>query len=117
MVVGLRIRHESWLKVRRRLCSFNPVSRPILKRRSPESLTGYDDPDIPLLEQILGQKIKPIFRANMHPDVNPATGRKLPRPAGGIAGYQDHLEGQIWKEHPGITDVLGWCIQRIHVRG
>lgn len=60
--------------------------------------------------------IKPIFQGNPHPMLNPVTGRKLPRTAGGYATSQDAYEGQVWKEHPGIGNVLLWCVQRINVR-
>jgi Tti2 family len=59
--------------------------------------------------------IKPIFRANPHPMLNLESGRKLPRTAGGYAAAQDPYEGQVWKEHPGIGNVLLWCVQRINV--
>ena len=48
--------------------------------------------------------------------LNLETGRKLPRTAGGYAATQDAYEGQVWKAHPGIGNVLLWCVQRIDVR-
>jgi hypothetical protein len=48
--------------------------------------------------------------------LNLETGRKLPRTAGGYAATQDTYEGQVWKAHPGIGNVLLWCVQRIDVR-
>jgi hypothetical protein len=48
--------------------------------------------------------------------LNLETGRKLPRMAGGYAATQDTYEGQIWKTHPGIGNVILWCAQRIDVR-
>jgi hypothetical protein len=48
--------------------------------------------------------------------LNLETGRKLPRTAGGYVAAQDAYEGQVWKAHPGIGNVLLWCVQRINVR-
>jgi hypothetical protein len=48
--------------------------------------------------------------------LNVESNRKLPRTAGGYAAAQDTYEGQVWKEHPGIGNVLLWCVQRIDVR-
>ncbi|KAH9956778.1 hypothetical protein BC827DRAFT_1229193 [Russula dissimulans] len=45
--------------------------------------------------------------------LNHETGRKLPRTAGGDAAAQDAYEEQVWKEHPGIGNVLLWCVKRI----
>lgn len=47
--------------------------------------------------------------------LNLDTGRKLPHTAGGYAATQDAYEGQIWKVHPGIGNVILWCVQRIDV--
>ncbi|KAI0276156.1 hypothetical protein BGY98DRAFT_1090357 [Russula aff. rugulosa BPL654] len=65
------------------------------------------------LEEIFVKYIKPIFQANPHPMLNLETSRKLPRAAGGYAATQDAYEGQVWKTHPGIGNVLLWCVQRI----
>ena len=48
--------------------------------------------------------------------LNLETSRKLPRTAGGYVASQDAYEGQEWKTHPGIGNVLLWCVQRINVR-
>jgi hypothetical protein len=48
--------------------------------------------------------------------LNVETSRKLPRAAGGYADTQDAYEVQVWKTHPGIGNVLLWCVQRIDVR-
>jgi hypothetical protein len=48
--------------------------------------------------------------------LNLETSRKLPRTAGGYPAAQDAYEGQVWKAHPGIGNVLLWCVQRIDVR-
>lgn len=47
--------------------------------------------------------------------LNLETGRKLPRTAGGYAAAQDVYEGQIWKVHPDIGNVILWCVRRIDV--
>ena len=48
--------------------------------------------------------------------LNVETGRKLPRAAGGYVAAQDAYKGQVWKERPGVINVLLWCVQRIDVR-
>ena len=67
------------------------------------------------MESILKEKVKPIFQSNLHPQVNSATGRALPRAAGGTVAYQDYYEGQVWKRHPGIPNVIEWCVSHIKV--
>jgi hypothetical protein len=47
--------------------------------------------------------------------LNLETGRKLPRSAGGYAAAQDAYEGQLWKVHPGIGNVILWCVRCIDV--
>lgn len=69
-----------------------------------------------LLEEILVKDVKPIFQANPHPMLNLETSRKLPRTAGGYVAAQDAYEGQVWKAHPEIGNVLLWCVQQINVR-
>jgi len=48
--------------------------------------------------------------------LNVETGRKLPRTAGGHVAAQDAYEEQVWKDRPGVINVLFWCVQRIDVR-
>jgi Tti2 family len=81
----------------------------------PEILGLEGEPSLYLLEEILTKHVKPIFQANPHPMLSLESGRKLPRTAGGYAAAQDAFEGQVWKEHPGIGNVLLWCVQRIDV--
>ncbi|KAI0069244.1 hypothetical protein BV25DRAFT_1926578 [Artomyces pyxidatus] len=78
-----------------------------------EILKPYDNASVALLEQVLAQRVKPVFQTNPHPLLNSNTGRKMPRAAGGLMATQDAYEGQAWKEHPGIANVLLWCLQRI----
>lgn len=78
-------------------------------------LNAYDTEPLPLVENILLQKIKPVFQQSPHPDVNLSTGRKVPRPAGGPGSYQDHFENQLWKDNLGTVDVLLWCLRHTEV--
>ncbi|KAF8632025.1 hypothetical protein AX17_004968 [Amanita inopinata Kibby_2008] len=66
---------------------------------------------LPLLESLLNHLIRPIFQTNLHPKINPATGRKLPRSAGGPLASQDFYESQRWKEYPAIGNVILWCVK------
>ncbi|EMD40978.1 hypothetical protein CERSUDRAFT_111551 [Gelatoporia subvermispora B] len=65
------------------------------------------------MEELLLQHVKPGFRSNPHPSLNPETGRKLWRPAGGPYGHLDHLEGQTWKMRPGTITLVSWCVRHI----
>ncbi|KAF8495225.1 hypothetical protein F5888DRAFT_1713222 [Russula emetica] len=76
-------------------------------------ILGLEEEPSLLLEEVFVKYIKPIFQANPHPMLNLETSRKLPRTAGGYAATQDAYEGQVWKTHPGIGNVLLWCVQRI----
>jgi hypothetical protein len=81
-----------------------------------EILAHFADPPFTLLDTILTQHIKSIFKFNPHPSLNLSTGRKLPENAGGPMGSQDYYEGQVWKRHPGAPNVLSWCVRNIQVR-
>ncbi|KIY45969.1 hypothetical protein FISHEDRAFT_48262 [Fistulina hepatica ATCC 64428] len=61
---------------------------------------------------ILVHIIKPLFQSNPHPRLN-AGGRSLPRVAGGADAVQDVFECQKWKTHPGVSNVLLWCVEHI----
>ncbi|KAL0954359.1 hypothetical protein HGRIS_003352 [Hohenbuehelia grisea] len=76
-------------------------------------LKTYDATSVPLLRQILSKHVKPIFQANPHPYVNLSTGRKLARAAGGPLAAQDYYESQTWKTHPGLPNLVSWCIRNI----
>lgn len=82
---------------------------------SSEILGQWGEPSLHLLEEVFTKRIKPVFKANPHPMLNLETGRKLPRTAGGYAAAQDAYDGQIWKAHPGIGNVILWCVRRIDV--
>lgn len=68
-----------------------------------------------LIEDVLKDRIKPVFKQNAHPKVNLSTGRVLSGATGGELAYQDYYEGQIWKQHPGIANVVEWCIRHLNV--
>ena len=87
----------------------------MLTSRSQEILEPYADEDVSVVQTVLEQHLKPVFQKNLHPKVNASTGRVLARSAGGDAGFQDHYEGQVWKQRPGIANVLDWCIVHIKV--
>ena len=92
----------------------HPLSRPVA-HKTQETLKPYTTGDVHLVEAILNECIKPIFKNNLHPKVNASTGRVLPRSAGGTAAYQDYFEGQVWKRHPGASNVIDWCVIHIEV--
>lgn len=85
-------------------------------RRYIGCLEKFSPPSLALLEQILAQHAKPVFQSTPHPQLNMSTGRKLARSAGGVHAQQDYYEGQTWKSHPGIANVLSWCMRHMDVR-
>ncbi|KAF9004777.1 hypothetical protein BDQ17DRAFT_1424610 [Cyathus striatus] len=85
---------------------------------TPESRSLADDilpasPTVPLISYILKNKIKSLFSPSPHPYLSRTTARALPRAAGGPGAAQDYYEGQLWKEYPGLGQVLHWCIEHI----
>ncbi|EEB94737.1 hypothetical protein MPER_06401, partial [Moniliophthora perniciosa FA553] len=84
-------------------------SSQISKRLATEILKEISEPDVPLLNEILSQHVKPMFRSNPHPSLNMSTGRKLGRPAGGPMASQDFYEGQTWKANVGAPSTVLWC--------
>ncbi|KAI3612996.1 trna-specific trna nucleotidyltransferase [Moniliophthora roreri] len=79
------------------------------KRLATEILKEISEPDVPLLNEILSQHVKSMFRSNPHPSLNMSTGRKLGRPAGGPMASQDFYEGQTWKGNVGAPSIVLWC--------
>ncbi|TFK56229.1 hypothetical protein OE88DRAFT_1641915 [Heliocybe sulcata] len=71
----------------------------------------FSSPSIALLEHLLANRIKPLFRSNPHPMLNSATGRKLPRPQGAQDFY--YYEAQTWKRSPGTGNLVAWTVQHI----
>ena len=45
--------------------------------------------------------------------LNPETGRKLPRPAGGVHSTSDLYDNQHWKANIGVASVLRFCVERL----
>ncbi|KAJ7265856.1 hypothetical protein B0H12DRAFT_173170 [Mycena haematopus] len=78
-----------------------------------EILHEFSEPPLPLVIHVLQNNVKPVFRSNPHPSINLETGRKLARPAGGPAASQDFYDSQTWKDHPGSSNVLLWCVRNI----
>ncbi|KAJ7068015.1 hypothetical protein C8F01DRAFT_1049818 [Mycena amicta] len=78
-------------------------------------LHEFIEPNQALVGHILLNNVKPIFRTNAHPSINPETGRKLARPAGGPQASQDFYDSQTWKDYPGASLVVLWCVQNIPV--
>ncbi|KAJ7497480.1 hypothetical protein FB451DRAFT_1211627 [Mycena latifolia] len=78
-----------------------------------EILRGFPEPPVVLLVQMLEHNVKPLFRFNPHPSLNLQTGRKLARPAGGPMASQDFYDNQMWKNHPGASNIVLWCVQHI----
>ncbi|KAJ7762837.1 hypothetical protein DFH07DRAFT_739057 [Mycena maculata] len=76
-------------------------------------LHRFSAPPLPLIVQVLQYNVKPLFRSNPHPSLNLETGRKLARPAGGPMASQDFYDGQTWKEHPGASNIVIWCVRHI----
>ncbi|KAK2462336.1 hypothetical protein APHAL10511_005642 [Amanita phalloides] len=110
----MRRSNEVWRKAPTLLMSAETAPLDVLD--NPEVLSPFLDTSsntlpLPLLEDLLTRHIKPIFDANIHPSINPTTGRKLPRPAGGPLASQDFYDSQRWKEHPGIGNVILWCLK------
>ena len=108
---GITIR-ATWLRVSIFRSLF--ISESLIVRLE-EILGPYADDNVPLIQTLLSQHVKPVFHNNLHPKVNASTGRVLSRMAGGDASYQDYYEGQVWKRHPGILNVLCWCIRHLKV--
>ncbi|KAF9468776.1 hypothetical protein BDZ94DRAFT_1244563 [Collybia nuda] len=76
-------------------------------------LEQYNNPTSALLIQILTHNVKPWFQSNPHPHLNMMSGRKLARPAGGPMASQDLYESQTWKDHPGVSGVVLWCVRHL----
>ncbi|KAG6896867.1 hypothetical protein C0992_005558 [Termitomyces sp. T32_za158] len=90
----------------------DPWITPIARSTAEGILRQFDDPPQSLLTHILNDNVKPFFQVNPHPKLN-ASGRKLPRPAGGPMATQDFYDDQTWKTAPGITNLVSWCVRHI----
>ncbi|KAJ6627433.1 hypothetical protein B0H10DRAFT_1994498 [Mycena sp. CBHHK59/15] len=76
-------------------------------------LHNFSDPPQSLVVQILENNVKPLFRSNPHPSLNLETGRKLARPAGGPMASQDFYDSQTWKDYPGSSNIVLWCLRNM----
>jgi len=77
-------------------------------------LSSSVTPTVQLLQNLLNDRIRPILQSHAHPNVNPDTGRKLARAAGGPSALQDIYTSQTWKEEcPGIGNVVLWTVKQI----
>ncbi|KAJ3743501.1 hypothetical protein DFH05DRAFT_1618591 [Lentinula detonsa] len=92
--------HNSWT---------SPESRAL----ATEILADFSEPNLPLMFQILEKNVNPLFRSNLHPSLNPSTGRKTDRPAGGPMGTHDFYETQAWKKYPAAANLVFWCLRHI----
>ncbi|KAI8984971.1 hypothetical protein BD414DRAFT_441962 [Trametes punicea] len=95
---------------------FSPWVLEASRTAAQDILTSYEKPATELLERVLRDFVKPVFSLNPHPNVNVETGRKLPRSAGGTQGNLDYLEGQEWKSHPELFNVVSWCLRHVDGR-
>ncbi|KAL4075627.1 hypothetical protein J3A83DRAFT_4369827 [Scleroderma citrinum] len=59
-----------------------------------------------LVKDILDNGVKPLFSATPHPRLHTGTARVLAHPA----DSQDPFHHQPWKDHPGLDEVIRWCI-------
>lgn len=64
-----------------------------------------------LIAHILTQIVKPLFAPTPHPRLHASTARILPR----AADVQDTYIEQPWKEHPGLDEVIRWCLLNTEV--
>jgi hypothetical protein len=74
-------------------------------------MAQFPNPMLETVIRVLSQHIKPCFAKTPHSLVNPSTGRKRSRPAGGPSAALDFYENQEWKAHPGIPALLLWCLK------
>ncbi|KAI6043493.1 hypothetical protein EDC04DRAFT_2890890 [Pisolithus marmoratus] len=70
------------------------------------TLLATISPTPALVTYTLSNVVKPLFAATPHPRLHLATARVLARPA----DTQDTYHYQPWKDHPGLEEVLRWCI-------
>ncbi|KAL1741835.1 hypothetical protein HDZ31DRAFT_44564 [Schizophyllum fasciatum] len=75
--------------------------------------SSFAEPGRELLTRLLTAKIKPAFQGSAHPHLNPSTGRRLPRQAGGAMAGQDFYEEQTWKADASAVALVGWCARHM----
>ncbi|KAF8500608.1 hypothetical protein JB92DRAFT_2978385 [Gautieria morchelliformis] len=76
-------------------------------------MTQLPSPTIEVVKRVLTQYIKPWFSKTPHSLINPISGRRLRRAAGGPSAAMDIYEDQEWKTAPAIASLLLWCIQQL----
>ncbi|KAH7888171.1 hypothetical protein F5I97DRAFT_1926557 [Phlebopus sp. FC_14] len=62
-----------------------------------------------LITHTLAHVVKPLFAPSPHPRLHTSTARVLTRPA----DTQDAYHYQPWKEHPGLEEVIRYCLLNI----
>ncbi|KAL5527207.1 hypothetical protein ACEPAG_5998 [Sanghuangporus baumii] len=82
-------------------------------RRLAQGVLDSTDINIELVKSVLENHVKPLFLTNPHPQLNLSTGRALHRSAGGSMAAQDYYDEQTWKNHPGLANMISWCIRCI----
>lgn len=70
------------------------------------TLLATISPTPALVTYTLSNVVKPLFAATPHPRLHLTTARALSRPA----DAQDTYHHQPWKDHPGLEEILRWCI-------
>ncbi|KAF8529111.1 hypothetical protein BU17DRAFT_80296 [Hysterangium stoloniferum] len=113
------LEHEDLASIAAIAVSLNNESDLFYQRIARRGLIGATRTDImaqlpsPTLEVItcvLSKHVKPCFSKTPHSLLNPSTGRKRSRPAGGPSAILDFYENQEWKAYPGIAALLLWCL-------
>ncbi|KIY71824.1 hypothetical protein CYLTODRAFT_418536 [Cylindrobasidium torrendii FP15055 ss-10] len=77
------------------------------------AILGRFEPDVQLLRHILLRNVKPVFSHNLHPHINPESGRKLSRPAGGQMATSDYYEDQTWKQNLAAGYIVEYVVQHL----
>ncbi|KAI6046495.1 hypothetical protein EDC04DRAFT_1478314 [Pisolithus marmoratus] len=89
-----------------------PWTSPKSRTLALTALLATISPNPALVTYTLLNVVKPLFAATPHPRLHLATAHVLARPA----DTQDTYHYQPWKDHPGLEEVLRWCILNTQVR-
>src|ERR1700722_18791928 len=108
---GCRCHRLNWLRVCHCVLAFVTLSY----TWATDALSSLSVEHPSVVDEILQNIVKPLFRSNPHPSLNLSTGRTLPRPAGGPMASQDYYQSQTWKTHPGSANVVSWCVRKTNV--
>ncbi|THH12369.1 hypothetical protein EW145_g12 [Phellinidium pouzarii] len=76
-------------------------------------LLASTESNVETVISVLENNVKPLFLSNPHPQLNLSTGRVLSHPAGGDMASQDYYNDQTWKTHPGVDNIVSWCIRQL----